>query len=574
MEVQNLKKHNAGNIDQPIDPAQGGIDLLNLEPYIKGLSDYIENCATPMTIAIQGDWGTGKTSMMNMIKHRIAPEKPENNANNDICTLWFNTWQYSQFNMSQNLPISLLSYMVEKICQEDDKKEKMKNLLNMVGKIAIIGFKATASVVAGINTNDIMQSQREVKSNFAEELETLKDDFKKAVANLLKTNNKKRLVVFIDDLDRLNPEIAVEVLEVLKVFLDVENCVYVLAVDYEVVSQGIKKKFGENVTSEKGKSFFDKMIQLPFKMPVPLFKLDKFLKGQLCIYGITNDKVITRFEELIRGSIGRNPRTMKRLFNSFQLISSIIKYDEGKDKSEEYENELLFSVLCLQMAFEPLYEYFMGTNEWIDSEDEDNIFKLNEENIIKKLSAYHEIINHKHATRILNFLEILSKTIFINEKLTPESAEYHLERFKDILYYSSITTTSDTSGDVDVEITLNDNITGASITRVRYKEGNFDAKGFTSAFVWILDQIGKDGKNKEKFNDILNYSENYNISKRFFNAANLDQKFKSSIKYVNSLDVKVVTHYSSNELKAILIKILDALDIPLDDVSLYGVKKK
>lgn len=53
------------------------------------------------------------------------------------------------------------------------------------------------------------------------------------------------MVIFVDDLDRLQPAKAVELLEVLKVFLDCEKCVYVLAVDYEVVTQGIKQKFGD-----------------------------------------------------------------------------------------------------------------------------------------------------------------------------------------------------------------------------------------------------------------------------------------------------------------------------------------
>ncbi len=74
-----------------------------------------------------------------------------------------------------------------------------------------------------------------------------------------------RVVVFVDDLDRLQPQKAVEVLETMKIFLDCERCVFVLAVDYDVVARGVKAKYGDTLSDEKGKSFFDKIIQLPFK---------------------------------------------------------------------------------------------------------------------------------------------------------------------------------------------------------------------------------------------------------------------------------------------------------------------
>jgi len=47
-------------------------DAFGVEKYISGLSEFIKECNTPMTIAIQGDWGSGKTSMMNMIKGQLV----------------------------------------------------------------------------------------------------------------------------------------------------------------------------------------------------------------------------------------------------------------------------------------------------------------------------------------------------------------------------------------------------------------------------------------------------------------------------------------------------------------------
>ena len=81
--------------------------------------------------------------------------------------------------------------------------------------------------------------------------------------------------------DRLQPAKAVELLEVLKLFLDCDRCVFVLAVDYEVVTSGIRQKFGNDVSVEKGRSFFDKIIQLPFKMPVASYDIRKYVKNMM-----------------------------------------------------------------------------------------------------------------------------------------------------------------------------------------------------------------------------------------------------------------------------------------------------
>ena len=56
---------------------------------------------------------------------------------------------------------------------------------------------------------------------------------------------ENRLVVFIDDLDRCMPEKAIEVLEAIKLFLDVQGCIFVLGLDQEVIARGIELKYRE-----------------------------------------------------------------------------------------------------------------------------------------------------------------------------------------------------------------------------------------------------------------------------------------------------------------------------------------
>ena len=94
----------------------------------------------------------------------------------------------------------------------------------------------------------------------ASAISDLKTEFEKCIKLSLEKQKYERIVFFIDDLDRLEPRKAVELLEVMKLFFDVENCIFVLAIDYDVVVKGVADKYGrffkdEKENLEKGKSF-------------------------------------------------------------------------------------------------------------------------------------------------------------------------------------------------------------------------------------------------------------------------------------------------------------------------------
>jgi|SaaInl4_135m_RNA_FD_contig_21_2231555_length_750_multi_12_in_0_out_0_2 predicted KAP-like P-loop ATPase len=105
--------------DIPIDNSKD--ELLGLVEYAKSLSEFIGKCDTPMTVALQGDWGSGKTSMMNLIQEEVAPIST-------VSSIWFNTWQYSQFDLNDALTVSLLSHFIDAIGLEEDK-DKTQELL-------------------------------------------------------------------------------------------------------------------------------------------------------------------------------------------------------------------------------------------------------------------------------------------------------------------------------------------------------------------------------------------------------------------------------------------------------------
>ena len=95
-------------------------DSLNNKPYARALAEFIESTDTPMTIGLQGDWGIGKTSMMNMIKGCLT---------NTYCMqIDFNTWSYSQFKQDEYLALACLEALIGKVESKMSKKEVLKML--------------------------------------------------------------------------------------------------------------------------------------------------------------------------------------------------------------------------------------------------------------------------------------------------------------------------------------------------------------------------------------------------------------------------------------------------------------
>ena len=78
------------------NPVEASSDLFEIKNYTDALSEFIISCETPMTIAIQGDWGSGKTSFMKMVEGVLSDK---------VLPIWFNTWQFSQFSMGDRLTI-------------------------------------------------------------------------------------------------------------------------------------------------------------------------------------------------------------------------------------------------------------------------------------------------------------------------------------------------------------------------------------------------------------------------------------------------------------------------------------
>lgn len=425
-----MKKNNIGNTDIPAEGV--GQDLFHIETYIDGLSTFIKKCATPMTISIQGDWGSGKTSMMNMIKEKIS---------DTVHPIWFNTWQFSQFDMGNSLVFSMMEVMLDMLgCEPKMITKVMSGLVGFARKTVKVVADTTIGGAAADIAEEMMTPEN--STNYAREILELKDKFQQAVDEKIKKENKNRVVVFVDDLDRLQPEKAVELLEVLKLFLECNDCVFVIAVDYDVVTRGIRQKYGLDVSEEKGKSFFDKIIQLPFKVPVAQYDIKNYVLNSLQNMDISvSDSDIDLFVHLIQNSIGLNPRSMKRLFNTYQLLDIITK-SSVKGLNETERHKILFSIICMQMGHEKLYQYFASNP--IDSELLEQLGNCETtDDCIKEILADEQTAedNSKYYNKLKRFVMYFYKSL--QNDNDDKISEKELANLQSVLKCSSVVSIND-----------------------------------------------------------------------------------------------------------------------------------
>ncbi len=342
-------------------------DALNLIPYAEALRDFIQECETPMTIGIQGDWGIGRTSLMNMLRGSESGEQSGLLDATRCKAINFDSWPYSQFDEHDNLAVACLHALSTNLGVVL-AKEPSVNTEELQAGLKLAHAKLS-SVMDQIWSVSKQRSRERPGTNSYVDISGLmlgfKKEFEKLVALWTTTSDDRRVVIFVDDLDRIRPLRAFELLEALKLFVDVPGCVFVIALDYNVVQKGMVEKLGVDLQKTSGKAFFDKMIQLPFVVPTSSYELDKYIvdllekAGLPCVKNAVCDEQSRQFFlDITRYTVGRNPRSIKRVVNYTNLLERIHCHNSGRETSNA-ECKILYALVSMQIAWPELFNYFV-----------------------------------------------------------------------------------------------------------------------------------------------------------------------------------------------------------------------
>lgn len=347
-------------------------DDFGTQQYIDGLVEFIRYSESPLTIALQGEWGSGKTSLMNRIFNKLCKH------GNEFIGIEVNTWEYSMLSTPEETVIKIIGELVHALSKEDPNAsfkvgKFMKDALGIAYRfgreLSKSAFPGAAMIVEGIGVpTDLPGISSDNKSITLSELKKILTN---AVRKTITDSNKKGVIVFVDDLDRLNPPLAVQILELLKNIFTLENCIFVLAIDYDVVVKGLEPKFGKltDKNEREFRSFFDKIIQVPFSLPVNNYKPETFLIKKLREIRYIDDKDLNNIghltkmlSQIVEKTVGKNPRSIKRLINSLSLINCISAMGSSDEKtmivsSSSIQGKIInFAIVAIQISYPRIYQ--------------------------------------------------------------------------------------------------------------------------------------------------------------------------------------------------------------------------
>lgn len=279
-------------------------DLLGFKVHADLITEVVkDDLLLPITIGVFGDWGSGKSSILKIIKEQL------DKLDDGTFVLYFNGWLFEGYDDAK---AALLESIV-KAFEENEKfashiKDKAKRLLKSVNWMRVLGlgFKniavpmATAYVTGGISLIPYLAQQLSsidsevivdklkgdkpeeflksiIKEEDTEEKNMLVREFRKNFSELIEESNIKKLVVIIDDLDRCTPERIIENLEAIKLFLNVEKTAFIIGADPRIVRHAIEFRYktdrielSDDPNSRNKRivnDYLEKLIQVPYNLP-------------------------------------------------------------------------------------------------------------------------------------------------------------------------------------------------------------------------------------------------------------------------------------------------------------------
>jgi len=273
------------------------VDLLNNEPIAKTIIKLLRDRPDrPVTVGVHGDWGAGKSSVLEMIEVGFAGEPK-------VLCLKFNGWRFQGFEDAKIALIEgIVTGLIEKRPQLTRATEAVKKVFRKIdwlkaakkaGGLAFTAFtgiptpEQVTAIIGGLqrivadpgalatkeNLESLVDGAKGLlkaegdSTNVPEEIK----EFREAFDDLLKLADVDQLIVLIDDLDRCLPDTAIETLEAVRLFVFTPRTAFVVAADEAMIEYAVRKHFPDFPDSTGfqpyARSYLEKLIQVPFRIP-------------------------------------------------------------------------------------------------------------------------------------------------------------------------------------------------------------------------------------------------------------------------------------------------------------------
>jgi predicted KAP-like P-loop ATPase len=303
MAVAEARTRPAASADRPlVDPRE---DRLGYAPFARALADGICAMSAPdgLVVGIYGAWGLGKTTVLNFVEHYLHERRP-----GQFDVIRFNPWWFSgRVDIAAAFFDQLRGAFVRWQGDGDVAKRHVERLARVVGAETGLRIGDGASEAIGYQSFDVPELKRELAKALGDQ--------------------HRRLLIVIDDIDRLSRDEVAELFAVVKALADLPNVLYLLAFDRDQVTNALRDRSGQS-----GFNYLEKIVQVPFELPLPergsLRAL--FLEQLRGIVGDVDEELLdtealnavltTGLEPLMK-----TPRDIVRLTNSLRVTYGAVR---------------------------------------------------------------------------------------------------------------------------------------------------------------------------------------------------------------------------------------------------------
>lgn len=241
-------------------------NYIDRNKYLNGLLNILNTINESKIIALDGEWGSGKTwfvkSLEYLLNNDINMKINEinidtlKNVKNKYMTFYYNAWENDD---ASSAMLSLIYKLVNDSClqKENDKTGMVPRILNTLIKYATNGAVDVKNDLFGEQWTN-KQITDEIKTS-----EEIKDTFRELINNLL-IENKNKILIMIDEIDRCKPTFAIDLLENIKHFYDDKRIVFLVSTNNKQLSASVCKVYGEKYD---GDTYLDKFFDLNLELP-------------------------------------------------------------------------------------------------------------------------------------------------------------------------------------------------------------------------------------------------------------------------------------------------------------------
>lgn len=342
------------------------VDLLNNEAIATTIIELLrEKPERAVTIGVHGDWGAGKSSILEMVESGLSSKK-------DVLCIKFNGWRFQGF---EDAKIALIEGIVTGLIEKRPLLTKagmaVQDIFQRIDwlKIARHGGGLAFTAFTGLPTPDNVGAVVDIlkgifadpaklatKGNYDKAIDSVQgllkpgesknipeeiEAFRKAFDDLLKQADVQQLIVLIDDLDRCLPDTAIETLEAVRLFVFTARTAFIVAADEAMIEYSVRKHFPElpDTTGPRdyARNYLEKLIQIPFRIPA-LGETETRVYVTLLLIGAELGEDDPAFSTLITAA----RELLKRPWQTAGLDAQTVKTALG-DKAAGVQNALTLS---------------------------------------------------------------------------------------------------------------------------------------------------------------------------------------------------------------------------------------